>query len=107
MIIFIDFPVFVWNSFLQEGCILLRLFVLGINVGNNTNHLTKREIEVLLLISEGAKNSTIAKNLFISPRTVEVHKSNIIKKLDLKSSNELTIFAGVNKNEFKNKGNPY
>ena len=60
------------------------------------NRLTKREIEVFLLIAEGTKNSKIAKKLFISPHTVEIHKTNILKKLNLKSSAELFFYAAIN-----------
>ena len=60
------------------------------------NRLTIREIEIFLLIAEGTKNSKIAKKLFISPHTVEIHKTNILKKLNLKSSAELFFYAAIN-----------
>ena len=62
--------------------------------------LTKREIEVLQLLSKGTKNSFIAQKLFISPHTVEVHKSNIVKKLNLKNA-ELFCYAALNKDKIK------
>ncbi len=42
-------------------------------MGQNIYSLTKREIEILLMIAEGKKNCEIAKTLFISHRTVEAH----------------------------------
>lgn len=52
--------------------------------------LTKREREVLNLIAEGHKNKEIARCLFISVKTVEKHRANLIKKLDLHNSATLT-----------------
>ncbi len=55
--------------------------------------LTNREIEIVKLVSEGYKNQEIAEKLFISIRTVDVHKNNIMKKLKLKSTIEIVKFA--------------
>ncbi|GAB4234182.1 MAG: response regulator transcription factor [Ekhidna sp.] len=51
--------------------------------------LTKREIEVLNDISDGLKSQEIAEKLFISERTVEAHRGNIMKKLQAKNMAEL------------------
>ncbi|WP_421763254.1 response regulator [Ekhidna sp.] len=51
--------------------------------------LTKREIEVLNDISDGLKSQEIADKLFISERTVEAHRGNIMKKLHAKNMAEL------------------
>lgn len=51
--------------------------------------LTKREIEVLNDISDGLKSQEIADKLFISERTVEAHRGNIMKKLNAKNMAEL------------------
>jgi DNA-binding NarL/FixJ family response regulator len=51
--------------------------------------LTKREVEILKLIAEGHPNRTIAKSLHISTRTVDTHRSNILKKLNVKTNAEL------------------
>ncbi len=51
--------------------------------------LTKREIEVLHDISNGLKSQEIAEKLFISERTVEAHRGNIMKKLQAKNMAEL------------------
>ena len=55
--------------------------------------LTPREREVLKLIGEGLKNKEIADYLFISPNTVEKHRSNLMEKLNLHSSSALTAYA--------------
>lgn len=55
--------------------------------------LTEREREVLTLILKGKTSAEIAKQLTISPRTVEVHRANIMHKLDLSSQIELIRYA--------------
>jgi two-component system response regulator NreC len=55
--------------------------------------LTQREREVLKLIAEGYKNKEIANYLYISAKTVEKHRANLMKKLDLHTSSALTAFA--------------
>ena len=55
--------------------------------------LTHREREVLKLIGEGYKNKEIADYLFISPNTVEKHRSNLMEKLNLHSASALTAYA--------------
>ena len=55
--------------------------------------LTAREREVLQLAAEGNSTAQIAKELFISPRTVETHRANLMKKLTLRSQTDLVRFA--------------
>jgi two-component system response regulator NreC len=55
--------------------------------------LTRREREILKLIAEGYKNKEVADHLFISLKTVEKHRANLMKKLDLHNAAELTAFA--------------
>ena len=55
--------------------------------------LTAREQEVLQLIAEGYKNKEIADILYISVKTVDTHRTNLMKKLDLHSAAALTTFA--------------
>ena len=62
--------------------------------------LTKREREVLNLIAEGNKNKQIADYLCISVKTVEKHRSNLIGKLNLHSSAELTAYTLKNQTFF-------
>jgi two-component system, NarL family, response regulator NreC len=55
--------------------------------------LTTRERQVLHLVAEGYTNSQIASQLFISPRTVELHRANLMHKLNLKKQIELIRYA--------------
>ncbi|HVN47828.1 MAG TPA: response regulator transcription factor [Bacteroidota bacterium] len=55
--------------------------------------LTKREKEILYYIAEGLSNAQIAERLFISPRTVDTHRTNIMQKLDIHDAPNLIRFA--------------
>ena len=55
--------------------------------------LTPREREVLHLVAEGLTSSEIAGRLFISPRTAESHRANLMRKLGLRSRTDLVRFA--------------
>jgi two-component system, NarL family, response regulator NreC len=55
--------------------------------------LTTREREVLQMSAQGLSNSTIAGKLFISPRTIETHKANLMHKLGIRSQAELLQYA--------------
>jgi two-component system response regulator NreC len=55
--------------------------------------LTKRELEVLHLAAEGLKNPEVAAKLSISTRTVEAHRSHLMRKLGLRSQTELVRYA--------------
>ncbi|MCH5280392.1 MAG: response regulator transcription factor [Lachnospiraceae bacterium] len=57
------------------------------------NNLTKRELEVLILVSEGMFNKEIADKLEISERTVKNHISNIFKKIDVADRTQAAVFA--------------
>lgn len=59
----------------------------------NLDGLTDREREVLTFLAEGASNDEIAKSLVISPKTVERHRENIMRKLNLHSRSELVRYA--------------
>lgn len=56
-------------------------------------NLTTREIEVLELIAEGMINKEIAKQLYISEKTVKNHVSNIFKKLNVSDRTQAAIYA--------------
>ena len=53
------------------------------------NAITNRELEIITQIKEGSSSKEIAAKLFISLRTVEVHRHNILKKLRLKNTASL------------------
>ena len=55
--------------------------------------LSTREMEIFKLFAEGDSNRSIAEKLFISIRTVETHKNNIMKKIGLKTTVDLVKFA--------------
>jgi DNA-binding NarL/FixJ family response regulator len=72
-------------------------------MGTNTNKangadstwdtLTHREREVLKLVAEGHPNKYIAEYFCLSIKTVEKHRSNLMKKLDLHNASTLTVYA--------------
>ena len=53
------------------------------------DQLTTREREILQLTAQGCSNTEIASRLFISPRTVETHRTNLMRKLDLHNHSQL------------------
>ena len=55
--------------------------------------LTPRELDVLKQIAKGNGNKTIAKNLFVSEKTVKTHVSNILSKLNLDDRTQVAIYA--------------
>jgi two-component system NarL family response regulator len=57
------------------------------------DELTRREREVLKLLSEGMRTAGIATRLHISSATIEVHRRNLMRKLDLHSVADLTRYA--------------
>lgn len=65
--------------------------------------LTKTELKIVQLLAENKSSQQLADNLYISRRTVEKHRSNIVKKLRLeKSHNALMLWANLNKELLKN-----
>lgn len=50
------------------------------------NRLTARERQVMSLVAEGLSNKAIARQLGISPKTVEIHRSNVMSKMEVTSS---------------------
>ena len=60
-------------------------------------HLTERETEILKHIVDGKSNKIISKQLFISIRTVDTHRTNIMRKLNVKNIAELVKYTYENK----------
>jgi DNA-binding NarL/FixJ family response regulator len=78
------------NSLLEKD----KIEVKSIQPQNNTTEeLTKRETEILKLISEGYSNTEIGGMLYISPRTVDTHRTNIMKKINVKNIAGLIKYA--------------
>lgn len=55
--------------------------------------LTRREREVIKLIAEGKRTKEIADYLSLSPKTIEKHRTNLMRKLDLHNVSEVTVYA--------------
>jgi DNA-binding NarL/FixJ family response regulator len=68
--------------------------------------LTTREREVLQLTAEGLSGNAIAERLFISPRTVESHRANLMRKLGMHNQKELVRYAVERKLFLKEKQDP-
>jgi DNA-binding NarL/FixJ family response regulator len=65
----------------------------GGQMRGRSDTLTAREKQVLKLIAEGRRNRDIAEYLFVSVKTVEKHRANLMSKLDLHNTAELTSYA--------------
>jgi DNA-binding NarL/FixJ family response regulator len=64
---------------------------------SKTANLSKREKEILLKICDGLSNQEIAETLFISKRTVDKHRANLLGKTNSKNTASLILFAIRNK----------
>ncbi|PWT95905.1 MAG: DNA-binding response regulator [Bacteroidetes bacterium] len=87
------------NKFIcDEVKTILSEQVLGDDVKPNINLLSQREVEIIDLIKQGLSSKEIASKLDITLKTVEVHRHNILKKLNLKNTAALVNFinnAGI------------
>jgi len=74
----------------------------NIHFGSKTNasidQLTATEIKILKYLEKNLNSTQIAEELFISKRTVEKHRSNIIKKLDIDTTNQNALFVWLKQN---------
>ncbi|MTK53030.1 response regulator transcription factor [Paludibacter sp.] len=59
----------------------------------NDSFLTERELEIVRLLCKGLDQKEIADKLFISPRTVDTHKANIMSKLEVKNTTGIILQA--------------
>ena len=60
---------------------------------DSRDELSEREIEVLNHLCQGLTNAEIADKIFISQRTVEGHRANLLKKTNTKNTVQLIMFA--------------
>lgn len=65
-------------------------------VNDKKELLSIREMEIIHLIKNGMTSKAIADKLFLSPYTVETHRKNILRKLNLNSAHELVAYAYEN-----------
>lgn len=77
----------------QYLCRITQSLVENNQATDNHPFITKREIEILRLIVDEKKNQQIANELHINVSTVETHKKNLIKKLNVKTSLGLVKYA--------------
>lgn len=82
------------NYFSSE---LLQTLVNSLRTSSKTREpmaeLSEREIEILILICQGFSNQEIADQLFISKRTVDKHRANILEKSECKNTAQLVMYA--------------
>lgn len=65
------------------------LMIEGVSSESNIQNLSKREKEVLQHVAKGLRTKEIAELLIVSTRTIETHRSNILKKLNVQNTAEL------------------
>jgi DNA-binding NarL/FixJ family response regulator len=81
----------------------------GQDEGRQTEHLTSREREVLQMVAEGHVNKEIAATLYLSVKTVEKHRQQLMDKLDIHDVAGLTRYAvahGVVETAAQQRGTP-
>ena len=66
-----------------------QLYISGIE----DSHLTKKELEIIQFIAQGYTNKEIAEKAFLSIHTIQTHRKNIFKKLNINNTSELLMFA--------------
>jgi DNA-binding NarL/FixJ family response regulator len=81
------------GSFFSQEIMKKMAMRINRNKAGKEQYLSERELEVLVKVCNGLSNIEIGDKLFISPKTVEVHKSNIFKKTGVKNSAQLVIYA--------------
>ncbi|HEV8722575.1 MAG TPA: response regulator transcription factor [Candidatus Binatia bacterium] len=77
----------------SEAAVDAYLAKAGKSVSSGSDLLTRRERQILQMVAEGSSNAEIGSRLFISTRTVEVHRFNLMRKLSLRNSADLVRYA--------------
>ncbi|MCX2433117.1 MULTISPECIES: response regulator transcription factor [unclassified Pedobacter] len=62
-------------------------------IQESTSLITEREIDIVRLLSNGYNSKEIGDMLFISEHTVNTHRRNMVRKLDLRNSYQLIVWA--------------
>jgi DNA-binding NarL/FixJ family response regulator len=65
----------------------------GADAGNPHDKLSEREFQVMLMLAKGKSVTEIAKQIFISDKTVSTYRTRILEKMGMKKNAELTIYA--------------
>ncbi len=83
------------NSYLYPPIakLVLDAFMAGEDATDPDRRLTPREREILILIAQGYTNNEIAKILYISPKTVDVHRTRLMNKLNLHNVAQIVRYA--------------
>lgn len=81
------------NTYLLNRLMTRRTSPSAAKPSGNVSQLSQRELEVLEKIGAGKTTKQIASDLELSPRTVDIHRANLKKKLGLKTSAEIVAFA--------------
>jgi len=63
------------------------------NAESSIDDLSKRELEIFILLADGLPAVSIAEKTNLSPKTVHAHRANILRKLNLKNNSDLVRFA--------------
>jgi two-component system invasion response regulator UvrY len=82
--------------------ILSEQIISGEDQQSGLNSLSQREIEIISYIKKGNSSKEIADSLSISVKTVEVHRYNVLKKLNLKNAASLVNFINNSQLDFDN-----
>jgi len=80
------------KRYYPEGAVREKIFELLLR-SDGAASISKREQEVLQLIAEGHSSKVVGEKLFISPKTVETHRQNIMRKLELHSTVDIVRYA--------------
>lgn len=82
---------FYGNQILKDFFELLKAKAKNLTITSNNleKQLTPREMQIAKYISEGLTSSKIGEKMFLSKRTIDSHRHNLLKKLNLKNSSEL------------------
>jgi DNA-binding NarL/FixJ family response regulator len=83
--------------------ILSDQMVNGDDPQKNVNSLSNREMEIVAYIQKGLSSKEIADLLFVSVKTIEVHRYNILRKLNLKNAAALVNFMNKNQIDFSSR----